>query len=80
MCPKNNYIFLYCNKISLRLKYGREKEINEICTCQGHIYLVCFKNNFFFLQFAKHKLRNDTVCYTPLLAARGILTLQATEF
>lgn len=76
MCPKNNCIFLYCNQISLCLKYGREKRINEICTCQGHIYLVCF----IFLQFAKHKLRNDTVCYTPLLLARGILTLQATEF
>lgn len=45
---KNNCILLYCNQISLCLKYGREKGINEICTCQGHIYLVCFKNHFFF--------------------------------
>lgn len=44
------------------------------------IYTLCVSKIIFFLQFAKHKLRNDTVCYTPLLAARGILTLQATEF
>lgn len=66
MCPKSNCIFLYCNQISLRLKYGREKEINEICTCQGHIYLVCFKNNFFFFYNLQSTNYVMTPCVTPL--------------
>lgn len=66
MCPENNYIFLYCNQISLRLKYGREKEINEICTCQGHIYLVCFKNIFYFFYNLQSTNYVMTPCVTPL--------------
>lgn len=65
MCLKSNCIFLYCNQISLRLKYGREKEINKICTCQGHIPCVFQKYFFFFynLQSTNYVM---TPCVTPL--------------
>lgn len=67
MCLKSNCIFLYCNQISLRWKYGREQmKFAHVKV----IYTLCVSKIIFFLQFAKHKLRNDTVCYTPLLAAR----------